>query len=295
MAPNPTTDAYDVHTIRIDQNINNNNKLFASFMRSNRHEDGGLGGGRTAFIEMGNPNAAPTYKHWRTNHGATLNLTTTLSPTFINTAKVAWNLHEFAIDQYAMGFDPATLGFPSSYTAQAQNKTFPTISIGGYQTIGYSGLGSTNNYSHTWSFGDTMMKVMSSHSLKWGAEFRLMLNNIAPLSASASISSTNNYTRANPLVSTSSSGDGLASFLLGYPSGVSSQYRNQPARAQRYYALFVQDDWRLSQRHDTEPRVALGPGISRHRPMGPPAHRLRSLVDLYDWHYDRQGRGSICG
>lgn len=248
VAPNPTTDEYDAHTIRIDQNINNNNKLFVSFVRSNRHEDGGLGGGRTAFIAMGNPNAAPTYKHWRMNHGTTMNLTTTLSPTFINTAKVAWNLHEFAIDQYAMGFDPATLGFPATYTSQAQNKTFPTISVGGYQTIGYSGNGSTDNFSHTYSLGDTMVKVMSSHSLKWGGEFRLMLNNVAPQVTSATLSFTNNYTRADPLVGNAQSGDGLASFLLGYPSNTTSAYRNQPARGQRYYALFVQDDWRISRK-----------------------------------------------
>jgi hypothetical protein len=248
VAPNPTTDAYDAHTIRIDQNINSNNRLFASFVRNNRHEDGGLGGGRSAFIAMGNRNAAPTYAHWRTNHGANLNLTTTISPTFINTAKAAWNLHEFAVMPYAMDFDPATLGFPTSYTSQAQFKTFPGLSIGGYQSLGWSGPGTGNNFSHTFSIGDTMVKVMSSHSLKWGAEARLMLTNMGPLTASASLSFNNSYTRANPLVSTSSSGDGLASFLLGYPSGVSSQYRNQPARGQRYYALFVQDDWRITRK-----------------------------------------------
>jgi hypothetical protein len=245
VAPNPTTDAYDSHTIRIDQNIGNNHKFFASFMRSNRHEDGALGGGRMAFIEMGNRNAAPTYVHWRTNHGSTMNLTSTLSPTFINTLKFAWNLHEFAIVQYALGFDPATLGFPSNWVNNVQNKSFPGISIGGYQGIG-SGSTSNNNFSHTWSLGDSMVRVMSSHSLKFGFEARLMLTNMKPLTSSGSLSFSNNFTRANPLVSTSSSGDGLASFLMGYPSSTSNSYTEQPARSQRYYALFVQDDWRLT-------------------------------------------------
>lgn len=245
VAPNPTTDAYDAHTIRVDQNINSSNRLFATFMRNNRHEDGGLGGGRSAFIEMGNPNAAPTYLHWRTNHGANATLTTTISPTFINTARVAWNLHEFAVVPYAYGFDPAAIGFPPTYTDQAQFQTFPGLSIAGFQSLGWSGPGTGNNHSHTFSVGDTMARIMSNHSLKWGFEGRFMPTNMGPLTASASISATTNFTRANPLVSTSSSGDGLASFLLGYPSGVSSQWRMQPARAQYYYGLFVQDDWRV--------------------------------------------------
>ncbi len=40
----------------------------------------------------------------------------------------------------------------------------------------------------------------------------------------------------------------MASFLLGYPSVVSSTYNNFPAQGQRYYGAFVQDDWRITRR-----------------------------------------------
>jgi len=243
VSPNPTTDAYDVHTIRVDQVIGTRSKFFASFMRSNRHEDGGLGGGRSAFIEMGVPEAAPTYRHWRTNHGSTLNLTTTISPTFVNTAHVSWNLHELAIVTYAMGFDQSNLGF----SFKPQTNTFPQISLGNFSGIGNSRQ-SMDNFSHTWSFGDTMNKVMGSHSLKWGTEFRLMLNNLGPVNASATLSSSAGFTQANPLVGNSASGDGLASFLLGYLSGASSAVSNQPARGQRYYSVFLQDDWHFTRK-----------------------------------------------
>jgi len=56
------------------------------------------------------------------------------------------------------------------------------------------------------------------------------------------------FTRADPLVGTASSGDGLASFLLGYPSGVSSTYNNYPAQGQHYFGFFFQDDWRVSRK-----------------------------------------------
>ena len=244
VAPNPTTDSYYAHTIRFDQIVNNANKLFVSFMHSDRDEDGGLGGGRAAFIAIGHPEAAPTYSHWRTNYGATVNLTSTLSPTFVSTARIAWNMHNLGIKTYAMGFDPANLGF-TSLSSQAQSKTFPTIAVGGKSSIGHS-RDTLDNFSHTWSIGETLSKVMSNHSLKFGGELRLMLNNLRPQYASASLSFSDAFTRANPLVSSSSSGDGFASFLLGYPSSVSSQYANQPARGQRYYSFFVQDDWRIT-------------------------------------------------
>lgn len=247
VAPNPTTDEYYTHTIRFDQNVNNANKLFVTFMHSDRDEDGGLGGGRYAFMAIGHPEAAPTYSHWRTNYGSTANLTTMLSPTFVSTARVAWNVHNLGIKTYAMGFDPTNLGLPASLAAQAQFKTFPTIGIGGKSSIGHS-RDTLDNYSHTWSVGETLTKVMSSHSLKFGAELRLLLNNLSPQYASANLQFSDGFTRGNPLVSSSSYGDGFASFLLGYPSSVSSAYANQPARGQHYYTLFVQDDWRVTKK-----------------------------------------------
>jgi hypothetical protein len=48
-------------------------------------------------------------------------------------------------------------------------------------------------------------------------------------------------------VAATTSGDGLASLLLGYPNSLSSTYQNQAAQGQRYYSLFVQDDWRITQ------------------------------------------------
>ena len=52
------------------------------------------------------------------NSAASLNLTSVLSPSLVNTARASWNRHVFAIKYYALGYDPASLGFPSSLTSQ---------------------------------------------------------------------------------------------------------------------------------------------------------------------------------
>src|SRR5260370_27076213 len=40
----------------------------------------------------------------------------------------------------------------------------------------------------------------------------------------------------------------MASFLLGYPSAVSSSFNSFPAQGQHYYAGFAQDDWRIAKK-----------------------------------------------
>ncbi len=129
IGPNATDDKYDTHTIRIDQTITSNNKFFASFSRGNRHEEGGLGGGRQAFIAEGHPYAAPTYNHWRINHLANFNLSSILSPTTVSTFRFGWNRHQAAIVQMSYGYDPTPLGFSQSLVDQAQNLGFPNVTV----------------------------------------------------------------------------------------------------------------------------------------------------------------------
>jgi hypothetical protein len=250
VTPNKDIEPYNVHVFKLDQVLNVKHRFFVNVGRSNRHQTNGLGLALSAYQAAGHPYASSSYMHWRINHSLTFNLTSFLSPTFLSTARVSWNRHEFAIDNYSFKYDPAALGFPGSLVAQTQSKSFPSISFGsGFSQIGgwYSG-GNILNFSDTWSVGETLSKVIGEHSLKFGGEARLMLNNQSSLTGFASISFSPGFTQANPLVSSASSGDGFASFLLGYPSSLSSDYYNLPAQGQRYYGLFFQDDWRLTRK-----------------------------------------------
>src|SRR5207248_3076885 len=70
------------------------------------------------------------------------------------------------------------------------------------------------------------------------------------------------FTQANPTVNVATQGNAFASFLLGYPglpNGVSVIGGNTPitlgvannisaALGNRYYATFIQDDWRVNSR-----------------------------------------------
>jgi TonB dependent receptor-like, beta-barrel len=245
VTPNPDLEPYNAHIFRLDQTINDKHKFFVNFGRTNRHQTNGLGLGLANYLAAGHPELSTSYTHWRINHSATFNVTSSLSPTLISTARISWNRHQFAIHPYSFGYDPTALGFAASLVAQTQAKSFPVINIAGFSGVGRAG--DTLNFSDTWSVGESVMKIMGAHTVKFGGDARTMFNNQSNPAGFGTFNFAVNETRANPLVAATNSGDGLASFLLGYPNGVSSTYTNQAAQGQRYYALFVQDDWRVTQ------------------------------------------------
>lgn len=236
-SPNPRTDAYDAHTVRVDQVINDSHKFFASFVRGNRHEVNSLG----EFPAE----SAPWYTHWRINHGGTFDLTSTLSPTLVNDLRVGYTRHVFAIARFGDGFDPAPLGFPSSLVSQLPRGTFPRIDMTDYRTMGNTG--STFTTSDTWSIAETMTKIMGDHAFKFGAEGRMMRNNQqSPTSDSGRYQFNKGFTQADPLRGDAASGNGLATMLLGYPFAADVSWSAAPAYTNRYYVLFLQDDWRVN-------------------------------------------------
>ena len=244
VTPNPDLEPYNAHVARVDQTINDKHKFFVNFARSNRHQTNGLGLGLADYLAAGHPEASTSYTHWRINHLATVNLTSTLTPSLISTARISWNRHQFAIHPYSFGYDPAALGFSPSLVGQVQAKSFPVINIGGFSPLGRAG--DTLNFSDTWSVGESLSKAVGAHTIKFGGDARVMFNNQSNPSGFATFNFALNETRANPLVAASTSGDGLASLLLGYPNSQSSSYVNQAAQGQRYYSVFVQDDWRVT-------------------------------------------------
>ena len=79
------------------------------------------------------------------------------------------------------------------------------------------------------------------------------------------------FTGANPLQIQPSSGNSLASFLLGTPASGGIDVNSQPARQQRTWSLFVQDDIRITQ------RFKLNAGL-RWDYLGPMTDRFDALT-----------------
>jgi hypothetical protein len=152
------------------------------------------------------------------------------------------------------GFDVLSLGFPQSLLTEIKRKTdpaglaFPQVNADGFSGLGGGGGSLTSAYYHT--VAGTVSRFSGNHSMKLGGEFRLMRDNgfsygnVAPY-----LDFGTTYTRG-PLDTSPAApiGQGLASLLLGIPTGGRVDINASRAEQSTFYAFFVQDDWRLSQR-----------------------------------------------
>jgi hypothetical protein len=238
-APNQRTDAYDSHVLKVDQVLNERHRFFSRFVRGFRTEVNSTNG----YPKV----ASPQYGSGRLNQGDNLDLTSVLSPSTVLTSRVGYFRHDLWITLYTSGFDPTTLGFPASLL-KVLPPYFPTIAASGYTTFG-SGRSGGNQFteSATWSWSETVNRTIRRHQVKFGGEFRSMLNNInSPTTNFGNYSFNAGWTQFNALQGTSGTGNAVASMLLGMPSGGSAPINAALAWGGRYYGAFVQDDWRVS-------------------------------------------------
>ncbi len=238
-APNTRTDAYDSHVLRVDQMLSEKHRFFSRFVRGFRTEVNSTNG----YPKV----ASPQYDDGRLNQGGNFDLTSVLSPSTVLTSRVGYLRHDLWITLYTAGFDPTTLGFPASLL-NTLPPYFPTIAASGYTTFG-SGRSSGNQFteSATWSWSETVNRTVRRHQVKFGGEFRSMLNNInSPTTNFGSYTFNAGFTQANAQTGTSGTGNAIASLLLGLPASGNAPINAALAYGLHYYGAFVQDDWRVT-------------------------------------------------
>jgi hypothetical protein len=152
----------------------------------------------------------------------------------------------FGGNTYARDFDPRTLGFPDPLVAQFTTLQFPRFNVGDYSELGADKVTSYDTHD-VWSLQPNVSYTIGRHFLKLGSEFRRYNdNNLQPGAASGLYEFNREWTQADPLQGDSLSGNDFASFLLGYPSDGRIDRNIDPSYSNRYYALFAQDDFKVS-------------------------------------------------
>jgi hypothetical protein len=231
---------------RMDFVVNSSNTVFFRYGQNPFSEYRGL-----VFItdlNQVNP-AEPTGNAPLVRNGRnwTFDWTSTLSPrmTFNLRAGLArWE--ETTGNRFGADFDPRQLGFDPVLVAQFTKLQFPRFDLGTYQAVGTDRLlNFTANDAYT--FQPNVSLVSGRHFLKFGFEGRRYNDNAQnPGLASGRYGFTKNWTQAKALQADATSGNELATFLLGYPSSATVDRNIDPAYRGHYYALFLNDDWKVT-------------------------------------------------
>ncbi|MBI4876561.1 MAG: TonB-dependent receptor, partial [Acidobacteria bacterium] len=151
------------------------------------------------------------------------------------------------------GRDGTEIGLPASLVSQFDVKTIPQIYPSGYSNISHSR--DLNNVSRVDNLQLNVTKEKGVHSFKFGFGWESDKGTGGGL-----YSADFNFSRgmtSGPTAATNSStsGDGIASMLLGTGSGGSVQKPALGASNRVYYSLYFQDTWRIGK------RLTLNPGV----------------------------------
>jgi hypothetical protein len=234
------TDAFFNYVFKIDQQFNENHRMYVRFAQNDRTEDRNVNG---IFSGPGQDGQQP-FK--RINDALVVDHLATFSPTFIFNFRVSFNRFiEDGFGEGNIGFDKTTLGFPASLVSQVPGIT----SFGRYTFADYNTLGRFrgNNLTNTIASHPSFTWIRGSQTWRGGVDMRwtqfITRNEGSPFL----LTGTRGFTQARFDQGDPNSGDSIASFLLGYVGG-QSDYNLFPTTLGKYYAPWFQNDWKFNRR-----------------------------------------------
>ncbi len=246
---------------RLDHSFNDNNRIFGRFSYDDSPWNRAPAYGKE-FIAS--PSAGPQVF---TRYNTVIEDTHVFSPSTLGTFRASWARLANRRRPFSDGFDITTLGFPAALKQQIGDPAaFPAILVNGLSVTGSvpnvvvgGALGATDVISFgmdTFTGHAAITKMLTRHTLKAGFEARILRFNTRQTNDQAiQFSFGPNFTQGpNPAASSATAGYGLATFLLGIAGG---SITPSPALALQntYYALYLQDDWKVT------PRLTLNLGL----------------------------------
>jgi hypothetical protein len=236
-SPNLGHYRYNSYLTRIDHSFTDHHKLSVS-------NSGNWGTERRD--ENALPPPALRSDNWPTHRNhylATGDDTITLGPrTLLNTRFSFDRFDEPHPKEFGL-LGSTTLPFKTPFQLTS-DPWYPRINISNLPDMFARGFRETLN--DIWSAQSTLSRTMGEHLLKAGVEYRLyrMIRSDVG-NQNGSYSFTGGFTQRNPLQGDATSGNAVASFLLGYPSSGSVDINASSDQRYPNYNLFIQDDWKL--------------------------------------------------
>lgn len=190
------------------------------------------------------PYAAPAFHLQRDVNVVVLNNTYIIGPSTVATFRAGMNT--FSDDNVLpFPFDMRTVpGINSAFANAIPVQKYPALTLTGYAGTGNSGLSDTNYYSY--GVNGSLTRLAGGHSLKTGADYRIIgVDSFNNGQSAGSYTFSGVMTRAG---SSAANANAIADMLLGYPSAGTLALNSKFNQFVKYYAWFVQDDWRVNDR-----------------------------------------------
>lgn len=224
---------------RVDQNFGSRDRVYLRFGSNDRHQQS-IG---TPLTGVGTTGQNPLI---RANKAIAADWTRTISPTLVSDVRFSFSRYIEASDSTADAtVTPSILGFPSSVVSQIPySAAFGIYGITNYQTLGKDVA--NTNWTNTKALAAKLINVRGKHSLKFGVDLRWIQENFINVGNTFDLGFGDTWTQQSYNTATSGSGDGLASLLLGLPTTVEADNLAKPSYLSRYFAGYVQDDWKLT-------------------------------------------------
>ncbi|HEY0097975.1 MAG TPA: TonB-dependent receptor, partial [Pyrinomonadaceae bacterium] len=268
---------------RVDHNLNSNHRLFFNYYHSFNPED------RRDWAQT-EVNGFPVTRgvEFRTNDGAVLGYTATLSPSMV--LDVRGNMTRFVQERRPSGtFDPAELGFTAEALAAMRGYQYlPRFDIRTYDqvrpirsTLGAERADFNEGFVrplYVASLQPTLTAIFGNHTARFGYDGRVLRENFSgngyqggrftfdgTFTTITTTTTTNSSNATNHERNRNLYGRDLAAFLLGLPvSGSNSRIENSVNYNVQsiYHGLFVQDDWRVT------PKLTLNLGMRYDLELG---------------------------
>jgi hypothetical protein len=240
---------YHGFVARLDHEFNDKNKMHVSYSRSFFNQ--------ISNDDQGFPDdelGSTWVQTLRDENVTVIDFTRTISPTTVLDLHTGFQYHPVTVDRQGQNYNPTGIGMVS-LPALLQN--FPGLNPPGGIGGSYGGSNGaalqsgTGQFTHFYFWDNTAMvnKALARHNLKAGGEALLFWDNVNNTSTIGTFSSSTAFTQNNVNSGPSASagfGDGIASLMLGYATGGGATIQQAPAYKWNYYAAFLQDDWRVS-------------------------------------------------
>jgi hypothetical protein len=239
-----TTDNYQI-TARIDYNLSASQQIFGRVIKDHNILENSGPFPTSIASPIQNPKQSSVPGTWAVNY------VNTLTPKIVLHLNAGFTRFNNDATHFSRGFDVTSLGLPA-YIAGASDDTgiFPTLNPGGYTSLGPPrNFGFYHNNQDVFSLNQDLSLLRGAHSIKLGANERVYRKyNYRPDDPAGNFTFSRGFTQRVPVETTPQTGDAIASLLLGNPASGRLAIAPQPAIQNKYFALFIQDDWKFNSR-----------------------------------------------